>query len=68
MIKPCNEPGGYQLDIFLLAGYMFPELPLIIEGGILLDLIGIVMISGIVMRLREDTVSDVIEEFEEFKG
>ncbi len=62
---------GYMVmenSLFLLAGYLFPGLPLIIEGGILLDLIGIVMISGIVMRLREDAVSNITEEFEEFKG
>ncbi len=62
---------GYMVmenSLFLFAGYMFPELPLIIEGGILLDLIGIVMISSIVMRLREDAVSNITDEFEEFKG
>ncbi len=55
-------------SLFLFIGYMFPELPFVVEGGILLDLIGIVMISGIIMRLREDAPSDFINEFEEFKG
>lgn len=62
---------GYMVmenSLFLLIGYMFPELPFVVEGGILLDLVGIVMISGIVMRLREDIVSNVIDEFEEFRG
>ncbi len=62
---------GYMVmenSLFLFAGWVFPELPLIIEGGILMDLVGIVMISGIVMRLREEAVSNISEEFEEFKG
>ncbi len=62
---------GYMVmenSLFLLIGYMFPELPFVVEGGILLDLVGIVMISGIIMRLREDIVPNVIDEFEEFRG
>ncbi len=55
-------------SLFLFGGYLFPGLPLVIEGGILLDLIGIVMISGIIMRLREENVLNVVDEFKEFKG
>ncbi|WP_025270520.1 hypothetical protein [Hippea sp. KM1] len=62
---------GYMVienGLFLFGGYMFPDLPFVIEGGILLDLIGVVMVSAIIMRLREESVSDVIDEFEEFRG
>ncbi len=62
---------GYMVmenSLFLFGGYLFPGLPLVIEGGILLDLIGIVMISGIIMRLREENVLNVVDEFKEFKG
>lgn len=62
---------GYMVmenSLFLFAGYLFPELPLIIEGGILLDLVGVVMISSIVIRLREDAISAITEQFEKFKG
>ncbi len=62
---------GYMImenSLFLFIGYMFPDLPFVVEGGILLDLVGIVMISGIIMRLREDTISNVTDGFEEFKG
>ncbi len=62
---------GYMVaenSLYLFGGYLFPELPFIVEGGILLDLIGVVMISSIIMRLREEDVSNIIDEFEEFKG
>jgi len=55
-------------SLFLMAGFMFPDLPFIVEAGVLLDLLGLVMISGIVMKLREGSVSKVIDEFDEFRG
>ena len=55
-------------SLFFMAGYMFPDLPFIVEAGILLDLLGLVMISGVVMKLREGSVSKVIDEFDEFRG
>ncbi|WP_035589163.1 hypothetical protein [Hippea jasoniae] len=62
---------GYMVmenSIFLFAGYMFYQLPFIVEGGILLDLIGIVMISAIIMKLREKSLPETVNEFEEFRG
>ncbi len=62
---------GYMImenSLFFMAGYMFPDLPFIVEAGILLDLLGLVMISGVVMKLREDSVSEVVDEFDEFRG
>ncbi|AEA34270.1 hypothetical protein [Hippea maritima] len=62
---------GYMVienGLFLFGGYMFPDLPFVVEGGILLDLIGVVMVSAIIMKLREESVPDVIDEFEEFRG
>ncbi len=62
---------GYMImenSLFFMAGYMFPDLPFIVEAGVLLDLLGLVMISGVVMKLREGSVSEVIDEFDEFRG
>ncbi len=62
---------GYMImenSLFFMAGYMFPDLPFIVEAGILLDLLGLVMISGVVMKLREGSVSEVVDEFDEFRG
>lgn len=49
---------------FLFTGYLFPDLPFSVEAGTVLDLIGVVMISGIIMRMRENSPkkSDDIDE------
>ncbi len=44
--------------ILLLAAWTFPELPLLVEGAVLLDLIGIVAVSRIIMRMREASVDE----------
>lgn len=52
---------------FLLTGYLFPDLPFSVEAGSVLDLIGVVMISGIIMRMRENSVKKS-DDFDELKG
>ncbi|MGC9219621.1 MAG: hydrogenase 4 membrane component (E)-like protein, partial [Athalassotoga sp.] len=52
---------------FLFTGYLFPDLPFSVEAGTVLDLIGVVMISGIVMRMREST-SKKSDDFDELRG
>ena len=62
---------GYTImenGVLLFGAVLFPGLPLIFEAGIILDLLGIVMISGIINRLRENYVPDVLEDIEELKG
>ena len=51
-----------------MFGYIFPELPFIVEAGIVLDLLGVVMISGAIIRLREDVIKNGSEEYTELKG
>ena len=62
---------GYMImenGVLLFGAVMFPGLPLIFEAGIILDLLGIVMISGLINRLRENFVPDSLEDIEELKG
>ncbi len=62
---------GYMImenGVLLFGASLFPNLPFIFEAGIILDLLGIVMISGIINKLRENYVPDTLEEIEELKG
>ncbi len=62
---------GYTImenGVLLFGSALFPGLPFIFEAGIILDLLGIVMISGIINNLRENYVPDSLEEIEELKG
>lgn len=42
-------------SIFLLS-FLFSELPFIVEAGIILDILGIVMIGGILMKIRDEDI------------
>jgi hydrogenase-4 component E len=53
--------------IFLFEGYLFPGLPFIIEAGVVLDLIGIVMISGLIAKMMKNSATDS-KDFDELKG
>lgn len=61
---------GYLVmeNAMYMFGYIFPELPFIVEAGIVLDVLGIVMISGIIIRLRENSLQNGDTEFNELKG
>jgi hydrogenase-4 component E len=62
---------GYMImenGVLLFAAALFPRLPFIFEAGIILDLLGIVMISGVINKLRENYVPDSLEDIEELKG
>jgi hydrogenase-4 component E len=62
---------GYMImenGVLLFGAVLFPGLPFIFEAGIILDLLGIVMISAIINRLRENYVPDMLEDIEELKG
>ncbi len=61
---------GYMImenAVFLFEGYLFPGLPFIVEAGVVLDLIGIVAVSGVIVRMMKDSSSDVVDS-EELKG
>lgn len=61
---------GYMImenAAFLFTGYLFPDLPFSVEAGSVLDLIGIVMISGIVMKMRENSTKKS-DDFDELRG
>ncbi|OSS41463.1 Hydrogenase-4 component E [Desulfurella amilsii] len=42
-------------SIFLLS-YLFSGLPFIVEAGIILDILGVVMIGGILMKIRDEDI------------
>jgi hydrogenase-4 component E len=52
--------AGYLVvenSVLLFAAWMFPVIPLVIEGAVVLDVLGLVIVARLVMRLRE-TISD----------
>jgi len=54
--------------VLLLGSLVFPGLPLVIEAGVVLDLLGIVVVSQVIMRMREASVEEGAESFESLKG
>jgi len=54
--------------VLLLGSLVFPGLPLVIEAGVVLDLLGIVIVARIIMQMREATVEESGEQFETLKG
>ena len=54
--------------VLLLGSLVFPGLPLIIEAGVILDLLGIVIVSRVIMRMRESSVEESGEYVAELKG
>ena len=46
--------------VLLLGAWAFPELPLLVEGAVVLDLLGVVIVSRVIMRMREEA-ADVPE-------
>jgi len=43
--------------VLLLGAWGVPGLPLVIEAAVVLDLLGIVVVAGIIMRMRESSTS-----------
>jgi hydrogenase-4 component E len=69
--NPVTQLIGYLVmeNALYLFGYLFPELPFVVEAGVVLDVIGTVMISGVIVRLKEDpTASGEVEDFTELRG
>jgi len=40
----------------MLSGWVFGGLPFIVEAGVILDLLGLVVISSLIIRVREHTI------------
>ena len=51
--------GYLELEngVLLLGAWGFPQLPLLIEAAIVLDLLGVVVVARIIMRMREESLS-----------
>lgn len=54
--------------VLLFGSMVFPGIPFIVEAGVILDLLGVVVVSRIIMRLRESTGSDGTYGQKELRG
>ena len=54
--------------VLLLGSMVVPGLPFIVEAGVILDLLGLVAVSRIIMRLRESSVEENGYHREELAG
>ncbi len=68
--NPTTQLIGYLVmeNALYLFGYLFPELPFVVEAGVVLDVIGTIMISGVIVRLKEEPAQNTEEDFTELKG
>lgn len=68
--NPITQLIGYLVmeNALYLFGYLFPELPFVVEAGVVLDVIGTIMISGVIVRLKEEPSQSSEEEFIELRG
>lgn len=42
--------------VVMLSGWVFGGLPFIVEAGVILDLLGLVVVSSLIIRVRENTI------------
>ena len=55
--------------VVMLSGWVFAGLPFIVEAGAILDLLGLVVVSSLIMRVRENAISQEGDTYEsELKG
>jgi hydrogenase-4 component E len=54
--------------VLLLGSLVLPGLPFIVEAGVILDLLGIVAVSRIIIRVRESAVEENGYHNEELRG
>lgn len=68
--NPITQLIGYLVmeNALYLFGYIFPELPFVVEAGVVLDVIGTIMISGVIVRLKEEPAQNTEEDFTELRG
>lgn len=74
---PTTQLIGYLVmeNALYLFGFLFPELPFVVEAGVVLDVIGTIMISGVIVRLKEEPAQNADvddstprEDFTELRG
>lgn len=55
--------------VVMLSGWVFSGLPFIVEAGAILDLLGLVVVSSLIIRVRESTIMQEGDAYEsELKG
>jgi hydrogenase-4 component E len=54
--------------VLLFGSMVFPGFPFIVEAGVILDLLGVVVVSRIIMRLRESSDSGGTYGSKELRG
>jgi len=67
-IYVTRAAATFAASSLLLGSLVFPGLPLVIEAGVVLDLLGIVVVARIIMQMRETSVEEAGERFERLKG
>ncbi|HVS97757.1 MAG TPA: hypothetical protein VHE54_14785 [Puia sp.] len=56
-------------SVVMLSGWVFSGLPFIVEAGAILDLLGLVVVSSLIIRVRENAILQEGEGFEsELRG
>jgi hydrogenase-4 component E len=55
--------------VVMLSGWVFSGLPFVVEAGAILDLLGLVVVSSLIIRVRESTIMQEGDTYEsELKG
>lgn len=55
--------------VVMLSGWVFSGLPFVVEAGAILDLLGLVVVSSLIIRVREQTIMEEGESYEsELRG
>jgi hydrogenase-4 component E len=55
--------------VVMLSGWVFSGLPFIVEAGSILDLLGLVVVSSLIIRVRENTIIEGGESYQsELRG
>jgi hydrogenase-4 component E len=55
--------------VVMLSGWVFSGLPFVVEAGAILDLLGLVVVSSLIIRVREEAIMQEGEGFEkELRG
>jgi len=55
--------------VVMLSGWVFSGLPFVVEAGAILDLLGLVVVSSLIIRVREEAIMQEGDSFEkELRG
>lgn len=50
--------------VVMLSGWVFGGLPFVVEAGVILDILGLVVVSSLIIRVRESTILQEGEKYE----